>query len=143
MFTIFQIGPWIIEADVTETKKQYEKAWPGLCECGNCRNFYEAINHLSAEITALFKQFGINPSLCNDLGECGKENGLHHYIGSYPIVGRLPEGHPKFHVERAGDVRFSFSLPHTKFFIPDGFPEPIIHLDFSLELPWVLAEKDE
>lgn len=143
LFTICQIGPWIIEADVTETKKQYEKAWPDLCECGRCRNFYEAVNHLPAEKTALFKQFGINPSLCNDLGEHGKENGLHLYAGSYPIVGRLGEGWPKLHIERAGDIRFSFSLPSTTFFIPKDFPEPIIHLDFMFGLPWVLSEKDE
>ena len=49
------------------------------------------------------------------LGEHGKENGLHHYAGSYPIVGRLREGWPKFHIERAGDIRFSFSLPSTTF----------------------------
>ncbi|EIF15090.1 hypothetical protein V753_17405 [Bacillus velezensis] len=70
----------------------------------------------------------------------GKENGLHHYAGSYPIVGRLRKGWPKFHIERAGDIRFSFSLPSTTFFIPKGFPDPIIHLDFSLLLPWVLEE---
>ncbi len=73
-------------------------------------------------------------------GEHGKENGLHHYAGGYPIVGRLREGWPNFHIERAGDNRFSFSLPSTTFFIPKGFPDPIIHLDFSLLLPWVLEE---
>lgn len=88
----------------------------------------------------MFTQFGIRPAVCHDLGEHGKENGLHHYAGSYPIVGRLREGWPNFHIERAGDIRFSFSLPSTTFFIPKVFPDPIIHLDFSLLLPWVLEE---
>lgn len=109
-------------------------------DCGSCRNFSEAVNLLSAEKTRLFTQFGIRPAVCHDLGEHGKENGLHHYAGSYPIVGRFREGWPKFHIERAGDIRFSFSLPSTTFFIPKGFPDPIIHLDFSLLLPWVLEE---
>ncbi|MBZ5517698.1 hypothetical protein [Bacillus sp. KS1] len=140
MFTVFEIGPWVIEADAAETRKQYEKSWPDPCNCGSCRNFSEAVNLLHAEKTRLFTQFGIRPAVCHDLGEHGKENGLHHYAGSYPIVGRLREGWPKFHIERAGDIRFSFSLPSTTFFIPKGFPAPIIHLDFSLLLSWVLEE---
>lgn len=27
MFTVFDIGPWVIEADAAETRKQYEKPW--------------------------------------------------------------------------------------------------------------------
>ncbi|MBY8911766.1 hypothetical protein KY305_03200 [Bacillus sp. YC2] len=143
MFTSFEIGPWIIEADATETRKQYEKSWADPCKCGSCRNFYEAMSLLPAEKTDLFTQFGIRPSVCHELGEHGKENGLHLYAGSYPIVGRLGEGGPKFHVEKAGDISFSFSLPSTTFFIPKDFPEPIIHLDFMFGLPWVIAEKYE
>lgn len=143
MFTVFEIGPWVIEADAAETRKQYEKSWADPCDCGSCRNFSEAMNLLPAEKTRLFTQFGIRPAVCHDLGEHGKENGLHHYAGSYPIVGRLREGGPKFHIERAGDIRFSFSLPSTTFFIPKDFPDPIIHLDFSLLLPWVLEEEAE
>ena len=79
-------------------------------------------------------------SVCHDVGEIGKENGRYHYAGSYPIVGRLGEGWPKSHIEKAGDIRFSFSLPSTRFFIPKDFPDPIIHLDFSLFLPWVPEE---
>ncbi|MEC3839623.1 hypothetical protein [Bacillus amyloliquefaciens] len=141
MFTVFDIGPWVIEADAAETRKQYEKPWDDRCDCANCRNFSEAMNLLPAEKTRLFTQFGIRPSVCHDLGEIGKENGRHHYAGSYPIVGRLGEGWPKSHIEKAGDIRFSFSLPSTRFFIPKDFPDPIIHLDFSLLLPWVLEEE--
>lgn len=108
MFTVFEIGPWVIEADAAETRKQYEKSWPDPCDCGHCRNFSEAVSLLPAEKTRLFTQFGIRPAVCHDLGEHGKENGLHHYAGSYPIVGRLREGWPKFHIERAGDIAFRF-----------------------------------
>lgn len=75
MFTVFDIGPWVIEADAAETRKQYEKPWDDRCDCGNCRNFSEAMNLLPAEKTRLFTQFGIRPSVCHDLGEIGKENG--------------------------------------------------------------------
>ncbi|AOC92827.1 hypothetical protein BARD7_03388 [Bacillus amyloliquefaciens] len=27
MFTVFDIGPWVIEADAAKTRKQYEKPW--------------------------------------------------------------------------------------------------------------------
>ncbi|ARZ59991.1 hypothetical protein BAGQ_3787 [Bacillus sp. CN2] len=31
MFTVFEIGPWVIEADAAETRKQYENSWPDPC----------------------------------------------------------------------------------------------------------------
>ncbi len=68
MFTVFEIGPWVIEADAEETRKQYEKSWPDPCDCGSRRNFSEAVNLLPAEKTRLFTQFGIRPAVCHDLG---------------------------------------------------------------------------
>ncbi|MGW8459023.1 hypothetical protein P4829_19215 [Bacillus atrophaeus] len=35
-----------IEADVEETRKQYEKDIEDMGECGNCFNFYAAVNEL-------------------------------------------------------------------------------------------------
>ncbi len=72
MFTVFEIGPWVIEADAEETRKQYEKSWPDPCDCGSRRNFSEAVNLLPAEKTRLFTQFGIRPAVCHDLGGAWK-----------------------------------------------------------------------
>lgn len=68
MFTVFEIGPWVIEADAAETRKQYEKSWPDPCNCGHCRNFSEAVSLLPAEKTRLFTQFGIRPAVCHAWG---------------------------------------------------------------------------
>ncbi|AKL86765.1 hypothetical protein D068_cds39780 [Bacillus atrophaeus UCMB-5137] len=37
----FKVGDWVIEADVEETRKQYEKDIEDMGECGNCLNFSE------------------------------------------------------------------------------------------------------
>lgn len=114
MFTVFEIGPWVIEADAEETRKQYEKSWPDPCDCGHCRNFSEAVSLLPAEKTRLFTQFGIRPAVCHDLGEHGKENGLHHYAGSYPIVAGLGKAGRSF-ISRGREIsafRFHWRVQH-------------------------------
>ncbi|MHA7767491.1 hypothetical protein [Bacillus atrophaeus] len=42
MYQTIKVGDWVIEADVEETRKQYEKDIEDMGECGNCLNFYTA-----------------------------------------------------------------------------------------------------
>ncbi|MCY8972390.1 hypothetical protein MOE37_12515 [Bacillus atrophaeus] len=46
MYQTIKVGDWVIEADMEETRKQYEKAIDDMCGCGNCLNFYAAVNEL-------------------------------------------------------------------------------------------------
>ncbi|WP_258728309.1 hypothetical protein [Bacillus atrophaeus] len=41
MYQTIKVGDWVIEADVEETRKQYEKDIEDMGECGNCLNFSE------------------------------------------------------------------------------------------------------
>ncbi|MDM5303654.1 hypothetical protein QUF44_19135 [Bacillus subtilis] len=46
MYETIRVGDWVIKADVEETRKQYEKELEDMCGCGNCLNYYEAVNEL-------------------------------------------------------------------------------------------------
>ena len=142
MFTVFEIGPWVIEADTAETRKQYEKSWPDPCDCGCCRNFSEAVNLLSAEKTRLFTQFGIRPAVCHDLGSMERKTAciiMRAAIRLSAGLGRLA----KVSYREGGRYPLFVFIGEYNIFIPKGFPDPIIHLDFSLLLPWVLEEDAE
>lgn len=49
MYETIRVGDWLIKADVEETRKQYEKEIEDMCECGNCLNYYEAVNELPVQ----------------------------------------------------------------------------------------------
>ncbi|WP_165394436.1 hypothetical protein [Bacillus subtilis] len=49
MYETIRVGDWLIKADVEETRKQYEKNIKDMCECGNCLNYYEAVNELPVQ----------------------------------------------------------------------------------------------
>ncbi|WP_190324665.1 hypothetical protein [Bacillus atrophaeus] len=46
MYQTIKVGDWVIEADMEETRKQCEKDIDDMCGCGNCLNFYAAVNEL-------------------------------------------------------------------------------------------------
>ncbi|AUZ40914.1 hypothetical protein [Bacillus sp. MBGLi79] len=72
MYETIRVGDWLIKADVEETRKQYEKDIKDMCECGNCLNYYEAVNELPIqkdqvlEISVSFRHIqiciGCNPA---------------------------------------------------------------------------------
>lgn len=43
MYQTIKVGDWVIEADMEETRKQYEKDIDDMCVCGNCLNFHAAV----------------------------------------------------------------------------------------------------
>lgn len=83
---------WSIEADVNQTKELYRENIEA-CECLYCKNYMVMCKRLDSSIIDVFNLLGIQPSLPSNLSEFGKmEDGLHLYMGSYPIVGRIIEG---------------------------------------------------
>nr|WP_223253935.1 hypothetical protein [Bacillus amyloliquefaciens] len=136
MFTVFDIGPWVIEADAAETRKQYEKPWDDRCDCANCRNFSEAMNLLPAEKTRLFTQFGIRPSVTTWGRSERKAAGI-IMRAVIRLSAALAKAGRSLILRRREISAFRFLC---RFFIPKDFSDPIIHLNFSLLLPWVLEE---
>ncbi|KYD04003.1 hypothetical protein [Bacillus atrophaeus] len=57
MYQTIKVADWVIEADVEETRKQYEKDIDDMCGCGNCFNFHAAVR-----IAQVLKGLGLVPS---------------------------------------------------------------------------------
>ncbi|MBL3647703.1 hypothetical protein ABZM97_19470 [Bacillus vallismortis] len=144
MYETIRVGDWVIKADVEETRKQYEKELEDMCGCGNCLNYYEAVNELPVRKSRVLEGFGLIPSKCPDISYHGIKDHLHFYIASYFIVGRIVEGNQELNPERIDlSWHVSFSVPQHKIYIPKGFPKPIIQLDCVTLLPWIIDEPYE
>ncbi|MGG1230229.1 hypothetical protein [Bacillus halotolerans] len=138
MFQTMRIGDWVIEADVEETRRQYEKDIDDMCECLLCENYREAMKTLPREKAQMLEDFGLQPSVCTDINEFGQEGDLHLYVASYFIVGRIIEGKKEWDPDRNWYI--SFEVPRDDRFIPEGFPKPVLQLDCVTLLPWIMEE---
>lgn len=138
MFQTMRIGDWVIEADVEETRRQYEKDIDDMCECLLCENYREAMKTLPREKAQMLEDFGLQPSVCTDINEFGQEGDLHLYVASYFIVGRIIEGKKEWDPDRNWYI--SFEVPRDNHFIPEGFPKPVLRLDCVTLLPWIMEE---
>ncbi|MBT9248538.1 hypothetical protein [Bacillus halotolerans] len=138
MFQTMRIGDWVIEADVEETRRQYEKDIDDMCECLLCENYREAMKILPREKAQMLEDFGLQPSVCTDINEFGQEGDLHLYVASYFIVGRIIEGKKEWDPDRNWYI--SFEVPRDDHFIPEGFPKPVLQLDCVTLLPWIMEE---
>ncbi len=138
MFQMMRIGDWVIEADVEETRRQYEKDIDDMCECLLCENDREAMKTLPREKAQMLEDFGLQPSVCTDINEFGQEGDLHLYVASYFIVGRIIEGKKEWDPDRNWYI--SFEVPRDDHFIPEGFPKPVLQLDCVTLLPWIMEE---
>ncbi|WP_439024571.1 hypothetical protein [Bacillus halotolerans] len=138
MFQTMRIGDWVIEADVEETRRQYEKDIDDMCECLLCENYREAMKTLPREKAQMLEDFGLQPSVCTDINEFGQEGDLHLYVASYFIVGRIIEGKKEWDPDRNWYI--SFEVSRDDHFIPEGFPKPVLQLDCVTLLPWIMEE---
>ncbi|WP_237728838.1 hypothetical protein [Bacillus halotolerans] len=59
MYETIRVGDWVMKADVEETRKQYEKDTEDMCECGNCLNYYEAVNELPVQKDQVLESLGL------------------------------------------------------------------------------------
>jgi hypothetical protein len=140
------IHNWTLEVNVKETYDQYKNAKWDLCDCTDCLNFFQAMKTISSELFDLFNSLGIIPSKCVHLSEFGPtENGLHLYMGCYHIVGRIKKGKPvdtnSWDEHNVAEIdNFSFVFSNDLIFVPGSMPSPVLQMDFSLEIPWVLKE---
>ncbi|RAS88252.1 hypothetical protein A3863_14200 [Priestia endophytica] len=142
MYQTIQINRYILEIDIEKTKNQYLNDWD-LCGCLYCLNFYQVMESLPEVEFQFFNRLGVNPSKCNHVShfEPG-ENGLHLYIGCYHIVGIIsPEciteaiGTDEV-IEVSNTLKISFS--NDLEFVLDRFTNPVLQLDFEIEVPWVI-----
>lgn len=147
----FISGIYHIDVDVKRTQEFYAKEFDLGCECEDCKNFIPAIRQLPDDVKAFFTQFGVDPAKPAEI--CAYDgadstgvlyNGFYHICGTI-LSGKNPWVQVKkdlYHLNEAYAIRFSngFSFYFTEecMLVDEDFPAPVIQLEFSGYLPWVI-----
>jgi hypothetical protein len=161
MFEWAPLEGWILSIDREATRAAYKNLsapWPSSCTCLYCENFVAASHLLPPEFVQFCLDAGIESTKPREVYELseGTETGTRLYAGWYHLVGQIkssPEPElitgsslittPQYSIplRLVGDFAVRFSdKPNL---VKEGFPRPIIQLDFSGAIPWVLKEKPE
>ena len=153
---VFKYGYHKIDIDVEKTKSFYETAelLSEGCECQGCRNYEKAVDFADVEVKEILDALGIDMKKAAEVwGYFAKEKGMMEYHGFYHLCGTLLEG--GFLYQRVADKEyrmmddcmhvinenFMIGFTETIDLLEDEFPEPIVQLEFSIYLPWVLDEE--
>lgn len=151
------IGRWTVQVDVERTLEAHSQlTTSGAVECGcaGCMNFdAQRADVLSGRFGSLLAALGIRPPWEVEVVNFGEvESGLHAYSLWYHFVGTVVSGAPAWKpVEGPTDMRAQDFEPqggwsvgcHTEARLvrPSFRGLALVQLEFSLELPWVLANK--
>lgn len=76
------------------------------------------------------------------------EKGIRKCIGSYHLVGKLLKGElstlSTWNDTNTSEIKhFIFGFSNELQFVPEGFSNPVLQLDFEADIPWVLDEKPD
>ncbi len=151
------VGPWVIEHDPDTTRRCYARIpWGNDCDCDPCRNL-DALGEdaFPAEARHVLGELGIDFHKPAEVYHIARlENGLQQYGGWYHCVGRIVSGRdasqpeavatPPQHFEAASfSEHFSITCSSGRDLAPEVFGDlPLVQVDFSAELPWVLDEAE-
>lgn len=151
MFRTIEIGGWLLQVDKEQTADTYQKLPEIECSCTYCLNYVTAYEYFPPAIKAFFEQFGIDPRKEAEVYKF-QDDGypIYDYYGFYHFVGRilrLPNGssyssETATQAEKAQSVQifetFKVSFNTENALVPQGFPQPIVQLEFErLALPWL------
>ena len=151
---IFEQGVYVIEHDPERTEAFYAQAPETLCSCSGCRNFRAAVSQMPEGLRAFLEQFGIDPAKPAEMSAVyAPDAGRIFYDGFYHLRGELREGTEPF--IQTGPKNFqldqSYLLPVGEVTVWFGakcalvdrdFPRPVLQLEVSFYLPWVLEEEN-
>ena len=148
-----QIAGWIIEIDKDTTELAYAKLPLDIgCTCHTCRNYIAAISAFPNEVLEFFEEFGIDPAKPSEVYENKFENNKVLYGGFYHIVGDYISGddiwqpvakkhkHQKTTEFCKITDDFQIGFTHGVVLVPDKFPRPVLQMEISFNIPWVLDE---
>lgn len=153
---VVAFGTYTIDADVERTREFYRTAASVTegCQCDGCRNYEKAVDVLPASIRAFFDRLGVDmKKVCECYVNAANKDGTLLYGGFYHICGSLltgesawqsiSEAHAFWNDEAAFAVTDSFrvSVHNGIDLLEDGFPLPVVQLEFSADIPWVLDEE--
>jgi len=148
-----QIAGWLIEYDKTATEAAYSALPPDIgCTCHTCRNYSAYIPELPSAVRDFFAEFGIDPAKPPETYETIFEDGKVLYGGFYHLVGNYLSGddawqpvsknHEHQKVTAFYKIADDFEIGFTEHvvLVPDGFTSPVVQMEISFALPWVLEE---
>jgi hypothetical protein len=148
-----QIGRWNVEVDESRTKDFYSNYHEISrdCSCQGCRNYVSSCTQYSEEVKQFFQWFGIDATKEAEVYVCAKnDDGTILYGGFYHVVGTLISGEDYWHQDGKENSyaepyklndNFSYGFTKGNALVPEGFPEPILQLEFMASLPWILEEE--
>jgi len=143
----FAIGRWVLECDPDATRSIYEASSHGahVCSCAYCRNFIAVRDEAyPSEFLELLAALGIDPHKEADIAEFGEEGAGRLYQGWYHFIGRVVEDHEdQMTLSDSGTVWSVFFSASRSLALSKFGDEPLVQLDWSVTLPWVLAEAPE
>jgi len=150
------VAGWQIEFDKEATRAAYAKLPNDIgCTCHTCRNFLKVAPTLPNAVFRFFGELGIDLLKPPEVYENYYKDGQVFYGGFYHIVGNYLSGDDvwqpvaqdpshqvvteMYHVADDFDIGFT----HNVAVVPEGFPEPVLQMEVSFTLPWVLDEPYE
>ena len=154
----FSFSKFTIDIDVEKTQAYYKSAnfVSADCSCSGCRNYEHAIDLLPKEVISFFSQLGIEMKKAREVYvNYTNADDTVFYGGFYHICGSIVEGesawvsntpNSKHWVdEKAYYITnyFMVSVKDDCDLLEDSFPLPAIQLELSVNMPWVLAEKND
>ena len=155
---LIQFGCFKADVDVEKTRQFYRHApiVSETCSCDGCRNFEKAVQFLPAQVKDFFDSLGVDMrKVCECYTLSENTDGTVLYGGFYHICGTLIEGESAWRMEgentKLWDRKEAFELApgfcislQSDIDLPEeGFPQPIIQLEFTADIPWLIEGKRE
>ena len=164
---IYKFAHFEVDVDVERTRAFYQAArvMTDDCSCSGCRNFVKAMNFLPEKVTTFFTRLGVDMKKLTEIWvNCTNADGTISYNGLSNVCGKLiagenawvtcweekdprkPYGVTKYWEEEntysiTNDFRISFQEDCS--LVDIDFPRPVIQLDLSADIPWVLDEVND
>ncbi|MBR3356999.1 MAG: hypothetical protein IKG46_04140 [Solobacterium sp.] len=153
---IFRFGNITVDADVEQTRLFYENASliTDSCRCADCRNFEAAADQLPFTVKRFFADLGVDlKKICECYTLSTGPDGWVCYGGFCHICGILLKGNESFYRIRdnsnpinhkpAAKRNYWAAFSDRADLLEDGFPMPVLQIDFKLDVPWVLEPEQQ
>ena len=145
-FELIKIDGWLIEVDREATQAAYLNEHSiSTCGCDYCQNYFAACMMHTAHspaTVALFQRLGITPEKEAEVHAiyANQEKTQVSYGGWYHLVSRMIERAEK-QAYAVIDDHFEVTFTEKQSLLSNEFPRPVLQMEFTGFIPWVLDEK--
>ena len=156
---IFRFSDYVLDIDVEHTRAFYAREDVRItseqCSCQGCRNYDKAILAIPVSVLNFLESLGIDPrkptEVYDVMGQLDEDRKV-WYNGFYHVCGVRLQGEDAWvgiaedlmHLDEnrmyAVDESFKVSFEEKALMIHKAFPEPVLQMQISTRLPWVLPE---